>query len=247
MFFAVEFGKRVDMKTVIHRAGSRGFADHGWLQSWHTFSFAGYYDPARVHFGALRVINDDVIGGGEGFGTHPHDNMEIITVPLSGELRHGDSMGNVSVLRPGEIQVMSAGTGITHSEYNNLPARPLKLLQIWVFPEHRALTPRYDNLKLPRARPNELRTLVTPENKREEGAAWIHQQAWFHTLDLDDHIYEYRMRLPGNGLYLFVIEGDAKVAGNGLARRDGIGVWEAGSVTLEATGKALLLLMEVPA
>lgn len=234
------------MKTIIHKASSRGYADHGWLQTWHTFSFAHYYDPTRIHFGALRVLNDDTVAGGEGFGTHPHANMEIVSIPLEGELRHGDSMGNGSVLHVGQIQVMSAGTGITHSEFNNRSDRPVKFLQIWVFPRQEQLTPRYGDFTLPTAHTNKLRTLVTPDVAPEKGVAWIHQDAWFHTLDLERHTFEYAIRRAGNGFYVFVLEGEVRVAGESLSRRDGIGVWETERVELTASGKAKLLLMDVP-
>jgi redox-sensitive bicupin YhaK (pirin superfamily) len=237
------------MKRVIHKAQSRGYADHGWLQTHHTFSFARYYDPTRINFGALRVLNDDIVAGGEGFGTHPHDNMEIVSIPLEGELRHGDSMGNGFVLREGQIQVMSAGGGITHSEFNNRHDRPVKFLQIWVFPDRNGHTPRYENLTLSPAGPGELRTLVTPEDKQEKGASWMHQQAWFHTLDLTaGGSYEYELRRRGNGLYVFVLDGAATVAGEDLSARDGIGVWDTDKVTLAAKGKstAKLLLIDVP-
>ena len=174
------------MKKVIHRAGTRGHSDHGWLDSYHTFSFADYHDPERIHFGALRVLNDDTVAGGEGFGAHPHDNMEIVSIPLEGELRHQDSMGHTSVLRTGEIQVMTAGTGIIHSEFNNSPDRPVKFLQIWVFPDRRGLPTRYEEITLAPARTNELRTIVAPEGNGSEHTAWIHQSAWFHTLNLEN-------------------------------------------------------------
>lgn len=234
------------MKTVIHRAESRGFADHGWLKTHHTFSFARYYDPTRVHFGVLRVLNDDTVAGGEGFGTHPHENMEIVSIPLEGELRHRDSMGNSFVLHTGELQVMTAGTGITHSEYNNLPDRHVKFLQIWIYPDRSGYTPRYENIKLQPARDNELRTLVTPESDQEKGVAWIHQQAWIHTIDLEEWKFEYELRRTGNGLYVFVLEGEANIEGNELGRRDGIGLWDTTSVELLTKGKAKLLLLDVP-
>jgi redox-sensitive bicupin YhaK (pirin superfamily) len=234
------------MKTVIHTADSRGYFNHGWLKTHHTFSFARYYDPSRVHFGELRVLNDDVVAGGEGFGTHPHDNMEIISIPLDGDLRHGDSMGNTEVLSAGQIQVMSAGTGITHSEMNSNYDRPVKFLQIWVFPDRDGYTPRYETLTLAPARSGELRTIVTPEDQREEGASWMHQQVWFHTLDLKGGSFDYNIRRKGNGLYVFVLEGKAAVAGEPLARRDGIGVWDTDSVKLETTDMAKLLLIDVP-
>ncbi len=173
------------MDKVLHRAATRGHADHGWLDTYHTFSFADYYDPKRIHFGALRVLNDDTVAPGEGFGTHPHANMEIVSIPLSGALRHRDSMGYVQELRPGGIQVMSAGTGITHSEFNASDTEPVKFLQIWVLPDARGHRPRYDQLTLAPAVRNELRPIVAPEGFGNEHVGWIHQRAWFHTLDLD--------------------------------------------------------------
>jgi redox-sensitive bicupin YhaK (pirin superfamily) len=244
------------MKTILHKADTRGYADHGWLQTHHTFSFARYWDPARVHFGELRVLNDDVVAGGEGFGTHPHENMEIISIPLEGALSHRDSMGNGEVIRTGQVQVMSAGTGVTHSEFSGSATDPVKFLQIWVFPDRDGYTPRYETLTMPPARPGELRTIVTPEDKREPGASWMHQQVWFHTLDLtaDKSTFDYEIRRPGrNGLYVFVLEGEATVAGGDpavagqkLTARDGLGVWDTDRVTLSTTGSARLLLIDVP-
>ena len=216
------------MKKVIHRAGTRGHSDHGWLDSYHTFSFADYHDPERIHFGALRVLNDDTVAGGEG------------------ELRHQDSMGHTSVLRTGEIQVMTAGTGIIHSEFNNSPNRPVKFLQIWIFPDRHGLPTRYEEITLAPARTNELRTLVAPEGNGSEHTAWIHQSAWFHTLGLERNTYEYAMRRQGNGLYVFVLEGDVTVENEKLAPRDGMGIWEQNDITLHTDGKASLLLIEVP-
>ncbi len=234
------------MKTIIHKAESRGHADHGWLQTYHTFSFARWYDPTRINFGALRVLNDDTVAGERGFGSHPHADMEIVSIPLEGELRHDDSMGHNSVLHVGQIQVMSAGTGVVHSEFNNLSDRPVKFLQIWVFPRRQGLSPRYGDFTLQPASPNELRTIVTPDTDKESGVAWIHQDAWFHTLDLERNTFQYSLRRKGNGLYIFVIEGKATVAGEHLSRRDGIGVRETDNVEITAPAAAKLLLMEVP-
>ena len=207
------------MNKTIHRAESRGYADHGWLQTHHTFSFANYYDPRRVHFGALRVLNDDTVAPGEGFGTHPHDNMEIVSIALEGALRHGDSMGNMKVLRPGEIQVMSAGTGITHSEMNASETEPVKFLQIWVLTDAQNHTPRYNQVELAPAKRNVPHVIVAPEGRGGEHVGWVHQDAWFYTLDLDkDHVAEYRMNTRGHGAYVFVIEGGR---GAGTARRHG--------------------------
>ena len=171
------------MKTIIHKAETRGHANHGWLNTHHTFSFANYYNPERVHFGALRVLNDDWIAGGEGFGKHPHDNMEIITIPLKGAVEHQDSMGNKGVINAGEIQVMSAGTGIFHSEYNANKDKELELLQIWVFSDKKNVTPRYQQMSLADLqKPNELYQILSPDY--EGTGVWIHQQAWFQLDDL---------------------------------------------------------------
>ena len=235
------------MNKTIHRAQTRGHANHGWLDTYHTFSFAGYYDPRRIHFGALRVLNDDTVAPGEGFGTHPHDNMEIVSIALEGALRHGDSMGNMQELRPGEIQVMSAGTGITHSEMNASDTEPVKFLQIWVLTDAENHTPRYNQIRLAPAKRNELRTIVAPEGRGGENTGWLHQDAWFSTLDLDKgHDVEYRMHTPGNGAYVFVIEGLAEVDGEVLGRRDGMGVWDTDGFGIRASADAQVLVIEVP-
>lgn len=235
------------MNKTIHRAETRGHANHGWLDTHHTFSFAGYYDPQRVHFGALRVLNDDTVAPGEGFGTHPHDNMEIVSIALEGALRHGDSMGNMQVLRPGEIQVMSAGTGITHSEMNASATEPVKFLQIWVLTDAQGHTPRYNQLELAPAKRNELRTIVAPEGRGDEHVGWIHQDAWFSTLDLDkDHTVEYRMKTPGHGAYVFVIEGNVKLADEELGPRDGVGITDTDGFLIKGDTDARVLIIEVP-
>lgn len=235
------------MNKTIHRAETRGHANHGWLDTHHTFSFAGYYDPRRVHFGALRVLNDDTVAPGEGFGTHPHDNMEIVSIALEGALRHGDSMGNMQVLRPGEIQVMSAGTGITHSEMNASATEPVKFLQIWVLTDAQGHTPRYNQLELAPARRNELRTIVAPEGRGDEHVGWIHQDAWFSTLDLDkDHTVEYRMKTLGHGAYVFVIEGNVKLADEELGPRDGVGITDTDGFLIKGDTDARVLIIEVP-
>ena len=201
---------------LIHKAATRGHADHGWLRTNHTFSFADYYNPERIHFGALRVLNDDYIAGGMGFGTHPHDNMEIITIPLEGDLEHKDSMGNGTVIKHGDVQVMSAGTGITHSEYNHNKTKPVQLLQIWVFPNKRNVTPRYDQITLDvNERRNKLQQILSP-NSDDEGV-WIHQDAWFHIGRFDQNFETtYTWKKQGNGVYVFVIKGDITVNGTAL-------------------------------
>ncbi len=233
-------------EVVIHRSDTRGFADHGWLKSRHSFSFAGYYDPKRINFGALRVLNDDIVVGGEGFGTHPHDNMEIISIPLEGDLEHRDSMGNITVIREGDIQVMSAGTGIYHSEYNKNKDKPVKFLQIWVFPDTKSVTPRYDQVTLnPDDRYNRLQQILSPYPDDE--GVWIHQKSWFHMGKLDkDFTTEYSLRSAGNGVYIFVIGGDVSVNGQLLNPRDGMGIWDTPGFNITAISDCEVLLMEVP-
>lgn len=231
---------------IIHKANTRGYANHGWLEARHTFSFAGYYDPERVHFGKLRVLNNDIVAGGTGFGTHPHDNMEIITIPLKGALAHKDSMGNSSIIEHGEVQVMSAGSGITHSEYNAHESDPIELLQIWVYPNQKNVTPRYDQIKLDLAsRHNKLQQILSP-NRDDEGV-WIYQDAWFHITNMDKGVQlEYQLKKEGNGVYAFVIKGDLKFNDEILNERDGMGVWDLKKITLQAQSDTEILLMEVP-
>ena len=220
---------------------------HGWLQSYHTFSFANYYNPERMNFGVLRVLNDDTVQAGRGFGTHPHDNMEIISIPLEGDLEHKDSMGNVAVIRNGDVQVMSAGTGIYHSEYNKNSDKTVKFLQIWVFPNKRNVTPRYDQITLNLAdRKNKLQQILSP-NPDDEGV-WIHQNAWFHIGTLDEG-FETTYTLKGgngNGVYIFVLNGDVTANGQALHARDGLGIWNTEQFDLKANSAAEVLLMEVP-
>lgn len=231
---------------ILHRANERGHANHGWLNSYHSFSFASYYDPAKTNFGALRVLNDDTVDPGEGFGTHPHNNMEIISIPLEGDLEHKDSMGNVSVIKHGDIQVMSAGTGIYHSEYNKNPDRPVKFLQIWVIPKTKNVKPRYDQITLNMAdRHNKFQQILSP-NADDEGV-WIHQDAWFHLGKFDKgKSTEYKFRKSGNGVYAFVLSGNATINNQQLNSRDAVGVWDAGEISIKADGDTEILLMEVP-
>lgn len=232
--------------TILHKASTRGHANHGWLNSFHTFSFANYYDPERIHFGALRVLNDDTVEAGMGFGTHPHDNMEIISIPLEGDLEHKDSMGNVTVIRQGDIQVMSAGTGIHHSEYNRNKDQKVKFLQIWVLPNQKKVTPRYDQITLNMEdRHNKLQQVLSP-NADDEGV-WIHQKAWFHMGKLDKGIsVDYSLKAPGNGVYAFILSGDVSIDGQQLNTRDGFGIWNTDKFSVKANSNAELLLMEVP-
>ncbi len=233
--------------TVLHKSETRGDADHGWLHSRHTFSFADYYDPERIQFGALRVLNDDYVAEGMGFGTHPHNNMEIISIPLEGDLEHKDSMGNVSVIKHGDIQVMSAGSGITHSEFNKNKDKPVKFLQIWVFPNKKNVTPRYGQITLDISqRHNKLQQIISP-NEHDDGV-WIHQDAWFHLGTFDkDFSTEYSVKKAGNGLYAFVIKGDIAINDIALNERDGLGIWNTDKISLKAnSANTELLLMEVP-
>lgn len=235
------------MQTVIHKANSRGEANFGWLKSFHTFSFGSYHNPERVHFGALRVLNDDTVSGGMGFGKHPHDNMEIISIPLEGDLEHKDSMGNIAVIKQGDIQVMSAGTGIFHSEFNRNPDKQTKFLQIWVFPNQRNVTPRYDQKTLIAAdRQNKLQLILSSEPS--ENAVWIHQDARFYLGKLDKDVQlKHMVKSNAHGIYAFVLSGSFKINESILESRDGMGVSNASEITLSAmSDQAEILLMEVP-
>lgn len=234
------------MKTVLHKASTRGHANHGWLDSHHSFSFANYYNPERMNFGVLRVLNDDRVAPGRGFGTHPHDNMEIISIPLEGDLEHKDSMGNQAVIRQGDVQVMSAGTGIFHSEYNKNTDKEVKFLQIWMFPNKQGVEPRYDQITLEHKKMrNQLQQVLSP-NADDEGV-WVHQQAWFHMGDLDaGTAITYDLKDKTNGVYIFVLKGRVTVAGHQLEKRDGLGVWETDSIELKAESDTKVLVMDVP-
>lgn len=234
-------------KTILHKANSRGHADHGWLNSYHSFSFANYYNPERIHFGALRVLNDDTVAAGKGFGTHPHDNMEIISIPLEGDLAHADSMGNKSVIRKGDIQAMSAGTGITHSEYNANNDKAVKFLQIWLFPNQRNIQPQYSQVTLnPADRKNRLQQIVSPRSNNDAGVA-IQQDAWFSLGDLDEgSSLNYAVKRNGNGVYVFVLSGEVTVADQKLHTRDGLGIWDTDSISIGAASNAEILLMDIP-
>ena len=234
------------MKTIVHKANERGHANHGWLNAYHSFSFANWYNPEKVQFGMLRVLNDDTIAAGMGFGTHPHDNMEIITIPLSGAIAHQDCMGNHSVIQEGEIQVMSAGSGITHSEFNANKNRAATLLQIWVFPNKKEVTPRYDQMKLdPQDRKNKWQQIVSP-NPDDDGV-WIHQNAWFHLADMEQNLeLEYALQDKMNGVYAFVIKGSVQINDETLEERDGMGIWNVEKLDIKAVRDAEILLMEVP-
>lgn len=234
------------MKTIYHAADSRGDANHGWLKSKHTFSFANYHNPERMGFGALRVINDDFVIGGQGFGKHSHRDMEIISIPLSGKLGHGDDIGNNGIIETGEIQVMSAGTGITHSEMNGDDKEDVKFLQIWVIPNKMNVEPRYQQIRIDEImQPNEFTQVLSP-NANDAGV-WIHQNAWFSMGDFDKGVTQtYQLKDANNGVYIFVISGKVNVNGNTLDTRDGLGVWDTKNFTMDVEESAKVLLMEVP-
>lgn len=233
------------MKMVVDKANSRGYANHGWLKTYHTFSFANYYNPKRVQFGMLRVLNDDTVAPSEGFDTHPHKNMEVISIPLNGYLRHGDSIQNSKTITPGDIQVMSAGTGIFHSEFNDSAEQQLEFLQIWVFPREENTKPKYNNYDVRSLlKKNELALILSPNG---ETPAAINQDAWFSIGELDaGQVKEYKFHKSGMGAYVFVIEGEIEVDNTVLSRRDGAGFYDTDGITIEVLKDAKVLLMEVP-
>ena len=234
------------MKTVLHKAESRGHANHGWLDSHHTFSFASYQNPRRMNFGVLRVLNDDVVSEARGFGTHPHRNMEIISIPLEGDLQHMDNMGNATVIKQGDVQVMSAGTGIQHSEYNKNKDRPVKFLQIWIIPNKIDVEPRYDQISLQEIEKNNVLYQILSPFQEDQGV-WIHQDAWFHMGDFDPGISTtYTLNKKGNGVYVFVLEGELEVNGQLVQKRDGYGLWDVDQFDIKTNRPSKVLLMEVP-
>ena len=234
------------MNTVLHKADSRGHANHGWLDTYHTFSFANYHNPERMHFGVLRVLNDDRVAKGRGFGTHPHDNMEIISIPLEGDLEHKDSMGNVAVIKEGDVQVLSAGTGISHSEYNMNQDSEVKFLQIWVFPNKKQVEPRYDQISLRDIeKENQFYQILSPS--KDDQGVWIHQNAWFSLGKFSKQTkVAYKIHLSDNGIYAFILEGKASIQGQELEKRDGFGLWNTDNISVIAEKDSKILLMEVP-
>jgi len=234
------------MKTILHKASSRGHAQNGWLDSYHSFSFADYHHPDRMNFGVLRVLNDDCVAPGNGFGNHPHSNMEIISIPLAGDLEHKDSMGNVAIIRQGDIQALSAGTGIYHSEYNKNKDKEVRFLQIWIFPKLKQVAPRYDQVSLRSIeKKNQFYQILSP-NPSDQGV-WIHQDVWFHLGKFQNGIGDtYRLKQTGNGVYIFVLEGSIVLGGQVLDKRDGFGLWDADSFEMTAIIDSKVLLMEVP-
>jgi redox-sensitive bicupin YhaK (pirin superfamily) len=234
------------MKTILHKSETRGHANHGWLDSHHTFSFANYYNEERMHFGALRVLNDDLVEGGMGFGNHPHDNMEIISIPLSGDLEHKDSMGNTTVIQQNDVQIMSAGTGVQHSEYNKNMGEKVNFLQLWIFPKVRDIAPRYDQKTFdPAERINKLQQIVSPEET--DPGVTINQDAWLHLGNFENGFSaNYTIKNRGNGVYVFVLSGDVTINDQKLNKRDGIGIWETDEFLVTANSNAEILLIEVP-
>ena len=232
--------------TVLHKADTRGHADHGWLNAYHSFSFASWYNPERVQFGTLRVLNDDTVAAGMGFGEHGHDNMEIITIPLEGDLAHKDSMGNAETIKTGDVQVMSAGTGIRHSEFNPNKDKRTKLFQIWLFPRTKNVTPRYQQITLDVSeQKNNFAQILSPN--ADDAGVWIHQDAWFHLADFDAGFEKtYELKREGNGMYVFVISGKITVDGQELETRDGLGITDFKTLDIKASTDAKFLLMEIP-
>jgi redox-sensitive bicupin YhaK (pirin superfamily) len=232
---------------VLHKSNSRGFANLGWLKSYHTFSFGGYYDPQRVNFGALRVLNDDTVDAGMGFDTHPHKNMEIVSIPLEGTLLHKDNMGNSSIIKKGDVQVMSAGMGVFHSEYNADNNEHVKFLQIWIIPNKMNVTPRYQQITLNTSESeNKLQQILSPH--MEEQGVWIHQNAWFHLGKFDEGVkttYTLKNNIH-NGVYIFVLNGDINVSGQQLSTRDGYGIWDITELEITSISQSEFLVMEVP-
>lgn len=234
------------MKSIIYKAATRGNANHGWLNSHHSFSFAGYHNPERMHFGLLRVLNDDTVAAGMGFGKHPHENMEIVSIPLSGALAHKDSTGRNEVIKTNDVQIMNAGTGIAHSEMNASATEEVKFLQLWVFPKQRNIEPGYEQKTFsPLERINKVQTVVSPN--KEEGSVWINQDAWFSLANLEEKKeIIYKQHLSSNGIYLFVIDGEVMINEEVLSKRDGMGITDAGEIKLTANKNSNLLFIEVP-
>lgn len=234
------------MKTIVHRADERGEADMGWLKAKYSFSFSSHHDPERIHFGLLRVLNDDRIAPAMGFGMHPHDNMEIVTIPLKGAVRHRDNMGNEGVVKAGEIQIMSAGKGIVHAEHNASASEELNLFQIWVFPKERNITPHYDQRAFTlQERDGKFQLLVSPD--KEEGTLWINQDAWFSMGHFAHNTAtNYNIKRTGNGAYIMVVEGEAEIGGQTLGKRDAIGIYDTTDITIKANKDTELLVIDVP-
>ena len=234
------------MKTIFHSATSRGHADHGWLNAHHSFSFANWYDPNRIHFGMLRVLNDDIVAAGEGFGMHPHNDMEIITIILDGALQHKDNMGNGSIIKPGDVQVMSAGTGVLHSEFNPLESQATNLFQLWIIPKEKNIAPRYDQRTYGvDERNNKIQTVAS--GFKGENELYIHQDAAISLAKLQpSSSLEYEIKKSGNGVYIMSVNGNIDVEGTKLNTRDAIGVWETGKIQMSSMTGSDIMIIEVP-
>ena len=234
------------MKSIFHPAAERGHANFGWLNSHHSFSFGHWYDPTKLHFGALRVLNDDIVQGAQGFGAHPHDNMEIVSIPLQGAIAHKDSTGTDGIINTGDVQIMSAGSGIRHSEYNASKTDPVNFLQIWVFPKEENIKPRYEQKTFDeKDRHNRWQVVVSPA--QEEGGVWINQDARFSLAEIEPGVtLTYTPKFEGNGVYFFLIEGAAEAGGQQLNERDAIGIWDTTSIDIASKNKARVLAIEVP-
>ncbi len=232
--------------SVLHKANTRGNANHGWLNAYHSFSFGSWYNPDRVQFGMLRVLNDDTVAAGMGFGTHPHDNMEIITIPLEGDLAHKDSMGNTETIKTGDVQVMSAGTGVQHSEFNPNDDKQTKLFQIWLFPKTQNVAPRYQQITLDISEQKNNYAQILSPNPDDEGV-WIYQDAWFYLSNFDsDFSKKLSLKKEGNGFYIMTIEGEIEVNSQKLEKRDAIGIWDTQEIEIKATTDSKFLVMEIP-
>lgn len=235
------------MQTVKHTADSRGHADHGWLNSYHSFSFAGFYNPERMNFGALRVLNDDIVKPKMGFGTHPHQNMEIISIPLKGALSHKDSMENKRSIEVGEVQVMSAGTGLTHSEFNDSKTDDVNFLQLWIIPEEQGVEPNYEQKEFDLTeRENNFQTVVSPQDKLVPGSLGIHQQGYIHIGNLDENTELSHSIQAGKGSYIFLLNGAIEVNGEKLSKRDALGVWDTDEVIIKSLNNSEVLIVDVP-
>ncbi len=234
------------MKAIIHKANERGHANHGWLNAHHSFSFANWYDPSKIHFGMLRVLNDDIVAGGQGFGMHPHNNMEIITIILKGELQHKDNMGNGSVIRPGDVQVMSAGTGVMHSEFNPSATNEVNLFQLWIFPKEDGIKPRYDQKTFDASlRNNKVQTVASGFKKN--GELYIHQDAAISLARIENNsTIDYSLSKKGNGVYIMVVEGEVEINGEKLDRRDSIGVSETDFISIKGNKNSEVMIIDVP-
>jgi redox-sensitive bicupin YhaK (pirin superfamily) len=238
---------KIAANMILHKADTRGSADWGWLQAKHSFSFANYYNADRMNFGVLRVLNDDIIAAGRGFSTHPHDNMEIVTIPLYGDLEHKDSMGNGSVIKQYDLQHMSAGTGILHSEFNPNKDKEARTLQIWMFPKESNIKPKYHQQSFVlKERVNKLQCVVSPDPAKY-GGIYVHQDAWFSMGSFKKgYDTKYKIQKEGNGVYAFVIDGSVTINGQALGKRDALGIWNVKELNIKADSQAELLLMDVP-